>query len=745
MQYGTVWAVFTNVRPVEVPGDTYGPNGLMRNLCMYDTVEFTQVRLGIVSERNTPSDVRELVSMNGVYVRRAIYRSENKENMNSLEYSAAHFDTSNELGRFLSLEAKGKGEPSCDRIVLSRSVSPEEVNDAIYSRDSSHEFQNVRYSNVKDVCIADKVKREIDNEQKHESEYLKFGQILGDIEGTIKLASGIGVALEPGTIDNNKFSEVCASASASRRRMGGREIKARLKKGMRVRLTSVRVEESQRCDFANLIILPPTQADRAKGKELGNIIGRAISFSDYGYYVQESKWYKSVPSITDVKFSEYDKLCKLVVFPMDGMPIKKGIGEWRSVTAKNVVHIDGRCYAENFQFEEPDRSIDPYQLPAGIKDAIAPKVVTATKANRVLPEKSKETSGRASVPMAAEGFISNYRPFSLKTRNLLVLNPYIQEPTDSEGNLISCESFQYSPVNDSAGITVERLEAYAYWYELFSQRIPVRVLGVKAATNNSSRCVFSEAVAIDDDGNKLPMPNTVFDRSEIERLKISKWYGDCLQSASASSSGNKDIGIREFCTCKTIKISEDAVKTVGRPLPNIRSSSDYSKLFNLATYYCQNPDHYKKPELGAIKRAVPLVNTQPEQRESAVKIPASTKINSGEKAFSLTEFGHFRVVPVDSNSPIAPEVKAMWAKGFYVHLKPDGNFGFNTDQPGPYLYLPVNRWENKNGVFTLTLDTVVYAFTLPTKESDGETILKAIDSTWSAFEMTYVTKEKGVR
>jgi|GEM_PF-2925513 len=115
------------------------------------------------------------------------------------------------------------------------------------------------------------------------------------------------------------------------------------------------------------------------------------------------------------------------------------------------------------------------------------------------------------------------------------------------------------------------------------------------------------------------------------------------------------------------------------------------------------------------------------------------------KPFVLSKYAHFTVVPKDPNAPIAPDIKAMWAKGFYIHLKGDGNFGFNTDEPGPYLYLPVNRWKNKNGVLTLTLDTVVYAFTLPTKKSAGETTLNTIDSTLNAFEMTYVTKEKGVR
>ena len=130
---------------------------------------------------------------------------------------------------------------------------------------------------------------------------------------------------------------------------------------------------------------------------------------------------------------------------------------------------------------------------------------------------------------------------------------------------------------------------------------------------------------------------------------------------------------------------------------------------------------------------------------TATKPKAKAEISESSKPFELSDYAHFKVVPVDPNSPIAPEVKAMWAKGFYIHLKTDGNFGFNTDDPGPYVYLPVNRWKNKNGVLTLTLDQVVYSFTLPTVATVEETTLTTVDSTWNAFRMTYVTKNKGGR
>lgn len=142
------------------------------------------------------------------------------------------------------------------------------------------------------------------------------------------------------------------------------------------------------------------------------------------------------------------------------------------------------------------------------------------------------------------------------------------------------------------------------------------------------------------------------------------------------------------------------------------------------------------------KESTAFSNTDHRNNPSPTTRSQEAKLN---KPFVLSDYAHFNVVPVDPNAAIAPEIKTMWAKGFYIHLKPDGNFGFNTDNPGPYIYLPVNRWENNNGVLTLTLDKVVYSLTLPSQSSPEETTLTTIDSTWQAFKMTYVTKQKNAR
>lgn len=135
----------------------------------------------------------------------------------------------------------------------------------------------------------------------------------------------------------------------------------------------------------------------------------------------------------------------------------------------------------------------------------------------------------------------------------------------------------------------------------------------------------------------------------------------------------------------------------------------------------------------------------PRQSNNTPAVKPKTAKPAVTAPFVLSDYAHISVVPIDPNAPIAPEVKAMWAKGFYLHLKAGGNFGFNADQPGQYVYLPVNRWQNKNGELTLTLDTIAYSFNLPTKQSGGDVTLNTIDSTLKVFKMTYITKVKGAR
>ncbi|WP_290584736.1 MULTISPECIES: hypothetical protein [unclassified Ketobacter] len=728
MQYGTVWAAFSNVRPIEVPSDSYGPNGLRRNVCLYDNIEFTRTRLGFVTEKDKSSDQRKSVGGRDVLVRRAIYVSPDNKKHRSLEYTILHPTSDHEGGIWLSQEAKSEGKAPCKLIVLTRDVSDQEINDAIYFREGSYQFTNIRYSNVDYTCLADEVERVVENTD-YETQIRKSPQFIGDIEGTVRLVTAGGVAFDPSSVSTDKFTKACQSSAAERRWVYGDTIEtgAHIKAGMRVKLTAVRVREGGNlCDFHSLIVLPPSQADLAAGQALGDVKGRAITFSEYGYYVQQSDRYESTQSSMRVELSKYEKLCGLKVFPIDGTPSAKIIAEWRPVVAKNIVHIKGRCYADSFQFTELDPSIDTYALPDSIRNvAPATSAVPSSKTNS--REESKSTKDRPLKPMMTEGFISQYSPTS-NSKNVLILKPYIQKPVDAKGKTMACDDFQYMPADGSTAMTTERLEHYAYWFDLSNQKTAVRLQGVKMGSTGNRRCTFTEAVAIDEKGVVIPRPKTAFDRDAIDKLNIIKWYDSCLQSSQATSM--KHIGMLEYCTCKTIKSSEDSVKTVGKPLDKIKSSADFSKLFTLSSYYCENLDHYKNAVSDIPKMSV---------------VASKSKADIATKPFALPEFAHIKVVPVDPNSPIAPEVKAMWAKGFYIHLKTDGNFGFNTDDPGPYAYLPVNRWKNQNGVLTLTLDQVVYSFTLPTVATAEETTLTTVDSTWNAFRMTYTTKNKGGR
>lgn len=742
IQYGTVWAVFSNVRPVEIPGNPYGPKGLKRGVCFYDKISFESVRLGYVSEIDSTSASLQSITVRNTFVRRALYRSPDNIEKRSLEFAFQP------AGKFfwISDEDKTKGIAACERIVLSRQVSNQEINDALFWRDRTYEFQNIRYSNIDSICLADNVKRANSDVKKHELEFLNSGQVIGDVKGTIKLATGIGVALERESVDNNRFTKECIS-SANRRWNEGNEIKARLKKGMRILLTSVRVSERHRCDFARLIVLPPNQSKRKSAHDLGDVVGRAFSFSEYGYHLQETARYKTVPSKISMNVTEFEKKCRSVVFPLEGSPMEKGIAEWLPVVAKKVFYLNGRCYAEQFEFSQLDTTGDLYNHPEWVSlEHLESSSKKQSFTKKKLTKKVRPKSSRPPVASTVEGFITGYSSNS-RLKNLLVLNPYIQEPRDNKGKLLSCDAFQYMPSSGTTGMTTPRLENYAYWYDLSFQKIAVRLLGVKSGTDKNRRCTFTEALAIDENGKEIPRPSTFFDRSIIDKLDLTKWYDDCLGGNSRQVA---HIGFLEYCTCKTVRMSEDAVKVLGQPLNSIRTPvkklKELSKLINMSDYYCQNPDHYKTAISGSNKAGVNAVATTSSgsTSKSKSKSKSSQEITENtNKPFVLSEFGHFTVIPTDPNAPIAADIKSLWAKGFYIHLKANGNFGFNTDKPGPYHYLPVNSWKQNNGVFTLILDKMTYTFTLPKNEHTGETTLTTIDTTLNAFKMTYVTKGKG--
>jgi hypothetical protein len=124
---------------------------------------------------------------------------------------------------------------------------------------------------------------------------------------------------------------------------------------------------------------------------------------------------------------------------------------------------------------------------------------------------------------------------------------------------------------------------------------------------------------------------------------------------------------------------------------------------------------------------------------------ADRSIKSSQQPFILPEHAHIRVDTVNPNMPIPVATKAMWNKGFYIQFRKDGVIGFNTDDPGPYFFSPINKWRVDEASLTLVLDKFSYKFISPKQGSGINTRLDTLDSESGAFKMHLVFKGKSQR
>ncbi len=83
-------------------------------------------------------------------------------------------------------------------------------------------------------------------------------------------------------------------------------------------------------------------------------------------------------------------------------------------------------------------------------------------------------------------------------------------------------------------------------------------------------------------------------------------------------------------------------------------------------------------------------------------------------------YGHF--LPVNDSVPIHPTVKALWGNGFHMHFRADGIWGFNFFAPGPYEYLPVNRWEKQLSSLIIQGGDMKYTFDLERMSGEQEAL-----------------------
>ena len=117
------------------------------------------------------------------------------------------------------------------------------------------------------------------------------------------------------------------------------------------------------------------------------------------------------------------------------------------------------------------------------------------------------------------------------------------------------------------------------------------------------------------------------------------------------------------------------------------------------------PVHEKKLK---VKKSVKI---QKLTNRSDTVIPLSKK-KTKEALKIKGSYWKVRIVPVDPNMVIDPNIKALWGKGAYLYLRGDGAMGFNWNTPGFYGYDKNNSWVKKVNKLTIVMGDISYSFDL---------------------------------
>ena len=100
-----------------------------------------------------------------------------------------------------------------------------------------------------------------------------------------------------------------------------------------------------------------------------------------------------------------------------------------------------------------------------------------------------------------------------------------------------------------------------------------------------------------------------------------------------------------------------------------------------------------------------------------------------------------RIEPINENILFDADIKALWYRGAYLHLKSDGSLGHNWSKPGPYAYVPEQYWYIKDNQLIIVFepDKVTYTFDISEYKFPMITYLDQ----GGIFKMTAYKKDKG--
>tara|TARA_R110001592_G_scaffold3525_34_gene20251 strand:- start:23592 stop:24050 length:459 start_codon:yes stop_codon:yes gene_type:complete len=100
------------------------------------------------------------------------------------------------------------------------------------------------------------------------------------------------------------------------------------------------------------------------------------------------------------------------------------------------------------------------------------------------------------------------------------------------------------------------------------------------------------------------------------------------------------------------------------------------------------------------------------------------------------------IVPTSSRTKLDPDMRALWERGAYLYLNPNGTLGHNWSKPGPYAYIAGQTWRIENQKLVISFDKkTTYTFDV----SEYSLPMNASTDHSKMFQMTAFTKDKGER
>lgn len=127
--------------------------------------------------------------------------------------------------------------------------------------------------------------------------------------------------------------------------------------------------------------------------------------------------------------------------------------------------------------------------------------------------------------------------------------------------------------------------------------------------------------------------------------------------------------------------------------------------------------------LGALGTAL-ITNWDKIFHERAKPSPEGPRAGSQSESEALVDSTWYgRTVSLSESNGLDPNLELMWKKGYYMHFRGDGIWGFNFYAPEAYAYLPINTWSVQGDILTIFGGELHFRFKLGdrTKEISADT------------------------